>query len=160
MAVDVTITTRIGRTPADVFAALIAVERFPEWLIASGIVGVTRADDGPLAVGSRLTIRQVVAGRSAVIAAEITALSPATTLALTGYPQIAGTASSLLGMVRFGFGGIAAPLVGVAGAASILPLGLVTVTSLLLAAGTFLALATRPHAGRSTTPAVARSAQR
>ena len=29
MAVDVTITTRIGRTPADVFAALTAVERFP-----------------------------------------------------------------------------------------------------------------------------------
>ena len=84
MAVDVTITTRIGRTPADVFAALIAVERFPEWLIASGIVGVTRADDRPLAVGSRLTIHQVVAGRSAVIAAEITALSPATTLALRG----------------------------------------------------------------------------
>ena len=76
---------------------------------------------------------------------------PATTLALTGYPQIAGTASSLLGMVRFGFGGIAAPLVGVAGAASILPLGLVTVTSLLLAAGTFLALTARPRAGRSTT---------
>ena len=39
MAVDVTITTRIGRSTADVFAALTAVERFPEWLIASGIVG-------------------------------------------------------------------------------------------------------------------------
>ena len=51
---------------------------------------------------------------------------PATTLALVDYPQIAGTASSLLGMVRFGFGGIAAPLVGVAGALSILPLGVVT----------------------------------
>ena len=51
---------------------------------------------------------------------------PATTLALVEYPQIAGTASSLLGMVRFGFGGIAAPLVGVAGALSILPLGVVT----------------------------------
>jgi uncharacterized protein YndB with AHSA1/START domain len=84
MAVDVTITTRIGRTPADVFAALVAVERFPEWLIASGIVSVTRADTSPLAVGSRLTIHQVVAGRSAVIAAEITALSPARTLALRG----------------------------------------------------------------------------
>ena len=84
MAVDVTITTRIGRSPADVFAALTAVERFPEWLIASGIVGVTRADDAPLAVGSRLTIRQVVAGRSAVIAAEVTALVPDTTLALRG----------------------------------------------------------------------------
>lgn len=59
---------------------------------------------------------------------------PATTLALVGYPQMAGTASSLLGMVRFGFGGIAAPLVGVAGAASILPLGVVTVAATMLAA--------------------------
>ena len=84
MAVDVTITTRIGRSPADVFAALTAVERFPEWLIASGIVGVTRADTGPLAVGSRLTIRQVVAGRSSVVAAEITALQPASSFALRG----------------------------------------------------------------------------
>ncbi len=84
MAIEVAITTRIGRLPKDVFAALVAVERFPEWLIASGIVGVERADTGPLAVGSRLTIRQVVAGRSAVIAAEVTAISPASTIGLRG----------------------------------------------------------------------------
>ena len=65
---------------------------------------------------------------------------PATTIALVEYPQIAGTASSLLGMVRYGFGGIAAPLVGVAGATSILPLGIVTVTSLVLAALAFVFL--------------------
>jgi DHA1 family bicyclomycin/chloramphenicol resistance-like MFS transporter len=58
---------------------------------------------------------------------------PATTLALVGYPHIAGTASSILGMVRFGFGGIAAPLVGIAGATSILPLGVVTVAAAVLA---------------------------
>ena len=72
---------------------------------------------------------------------------PATTLALVGYPQMAGTASSLLGMVRFGFGGVAAPLVGVAGAASILPLGLVTVVAVGLSAVAFLALARRRGAG-------------
>lgn len=59
---------------------------------------------------------------------------PATTIALSGYPQMAGTAASLLGMARFGFGGIAAPFVGVAGALSILPLGVVTTTSAVLAA--------------------------
>ncbi|MFG6444648.1 multidrug effflux MFS transporter [Microbacterium sp. P07] len=68
---------------------------------------------------------------------------PATTLALVEYPQIAGTASSLLGMVRFGFGGIAAPLVGVAGALSILPLGVVTTVAVLLAAASYLFLARR-----------------
>ena len=63
---------------------------------------------------------------------------PATTLALVEYPQMAGTASSLLGMVRFGFGGIAAPLVGVAGALSILPLGVVTTVAVLLAGAAYL----------------------
>lgn len=72
---------------------------------------------------------------------------PATTLALVGYPQIAGTASSLLGMVRFGFGGIAAPLVGIAGATSILPLGVVTVAAAVLAAVALLL--TSPYRRRS-----------
>ena len=69
---------------------------------------------------------------------------PATTLALVEYPQIAGTASSLLGMVRFGFGGVAAPLVGIAGALSILPLGVVTTVAVLLAGAAYLLLVRRP----------------
>ena len=85
MAIDVSVTTRIGRLPRDVFAALVAVERFPEWLIASGIVGVDRAGaDAPIAVGSRLTIRQVVAGRATVVDAEVTALAPDATFAVRG----------------------------------------------------------------------------
>jgi DHA1 family bicyclomycin/chloramphenicol resistance-like MFS transporter len=63
---------------------------------------------------------------------------PTTTLALAEYPQMAGTAGSVLGTVRFGFGGVAAPLVGVAGSLSILPLGLVTSVSVLLAAASCL----------------------
>jgi MFS transporter, DHA1 family, multidrug resistance protein len=69
---------------------------------------------------------------------------PATTLALADWPQMAGTASSLLGMVRFGFGGISAPLVGVAGAATVLPLGAVTTACVILAAAAFAGLAARP----------------
>ncbi|KJL27511.1 multidrug effflux MFS transporter [Microbacterium oxydans] len=78
---------------------------------------------------------------------------PATTLALSDYPQMAGTASSLLGMVRFGFGGIAAPFVGVAGALSILPLGVTTVVTVLLAAAACLLLARR----RAHTPSSLRT---
>jgi DHA1 family bicyclomycin/chloramphenicol resistance-like MFS transporter len=78
---------------------------------------------------------------------------PATTLALLEYPQIAGTASSLLGMVRFGFGGIAAPLVGVAGATSILPLGVVTVSAVVLAGAAHLVLGRRrPAAAPASAP--------
>jgi DHA1 family bicyclomycin/chloramphenicol resistance-like MFS transporter len=77
---------------------------------------------------------------------------PATTLALADHPQIAGTASSLLGMVRFGLGGVAAPLVGIAGAAAILPLGIVTASAVFLAAlASFVA--TRRRAQLSVPPA-------
>jgi DHA1 family bicyclomycin/chloramphenicol resistance-like MFS transporter len=65
---------------------------------------------------------------------------PSTTLALACYPNIAGAASSFLGAARFAFGGVAAPLVGLAGALSILPLGLVMTVSIILAAVTGLAL--------------------
>jgi DHA1 family bicyclomycin/chloramphenicol resistance-like MFS transporter len=117
-------------------------------------------------VGRTLTIGVLVAGLGAagLLAAGLTTLPlwvvivslfvlasgvaisspPATTLALVDYPQMAGTASSLLGMVRFGFGGIAAPLVGVPGGTSILPLGVVTVAAVMLAGIAYLALAARP----------------
>ncbi|MGN8553134.1 UNVERIFIED_CONTAM: multidrug effflux MFS transporter [Microbacterium sp. SLM126] len=78
---------------------------------------------------------------------------PSTTLAMTDYPQMAGTASSLLGMVRFGFGGIAAPFAGVAGALSILPLGVTTTAAVLLAAASCLLLHRRR--GTDASPAVA-----
>jgi DHA1 family bicyclomycin/chloramphenicol resistance-like MFS transporter len=57
----------------------------------------------------------------------------ATSLALKGYPDVAGTASSLLGLARFAFGGIAAPLVGIGGAENALPFGVVTVVSVAAA---------------------------
>lgn len=58
---------------------------------------------------------------------------PTTSLALARYPEMAGTASSVLGCARFGLGGIAAPLVGIGGAEAVLPLGIVTVACVLLA---------------------------
>ncbi|WP_415855509.1 multidrug effflux MFS transporter, partial [Sinomonas sp. G460-2] len=50
---------------------------------------------------------------------------PSTSLALSGYRDIAGTASSLLGLTRFLFGGLAAPLVGLGGEHNATGLGLV-----------------------------------
>ncbi|MEX1169457.1 MAG: SRPBCC family protein [Chloroflexota bacterium] len=84
MTIAVELETRIARPPADVFAELVAIERFPQWLIASGIVGVERLDDGPPAVGSRVRISQRVAGRSTVLDASITALEPDRALGLRG----------------------------------------------------------------------------
>ncbi|GAA1979455.1 multidrug effflux MFS transporter [Microbacterium pumilum] len=83
---------------------------------------------------------------------------PTTTLALAEYPQIAGTASSLLGLSRFAFGAVAAPLVGIAGAAAILPLGVVTLTAVVLAVIAYailIARSTREADDAPVAPAVA-----
>lgn len=87
MTIAVEIETGIERPPADVFAELTAIERFPAWLVASGIVGVERLDDGPLAVGFRIRISQRVAGRSAVLDGTITQLDPDRTFGLQGRDQ-------------------------------------------------------------------------
>jgi DHA1 family bicyclomycin/chloramphenicol resistance-like MFS transporter len=74
---------------------------------------------------------------------------PTTSLALAGYPDVAGTASSFLGVARFAFGGLAAPLVGLGGTSAV-PLGLVTVGCAVLAALS-CALITRPDRERPPT---------
>jgi DHA1 family bicyclomycin/chloramphenicol resistance-like MFS transporter len=50
----------------------------------------------------------------------------ANALAMADYPDLAGTASSLQGLSQFVFGAAAAPLVGIAGEHTALPLGVVT----------------------------------
>ena len=84
MTVEIDVETRIARPPADVFAALIDVETWPSWLIASGIVRVERLDGGPLVAGSRLRISQTVAGRSTVLDGAVTVLTPGAALGLRG----------------------------------------------------------------------------
>jgi uncharacterized protein YndB with AHSA1/START domain len=84
MTVQVDVETSIHRTPADVFAALVDVESYPSWLIASGIVRVERLDPGLLVAGSRLRIHQTVAGRSTVLDGTVTLLQPGAAFALRG----------------------------------------------------------------------------
>ena len=122
--------------------------------IGVGVAGLGAA--GLLASGlAEMPLWVVIVALFALASGVAITSPPATTIALVEYPQIAGTASSLLGMVRFGFGGLAAPLVGVAGATSILPLGLVTVISVALAAAAYFALSRRQGraAERATEPA-------
>jgi MFS transporter, DHA1 family, multidrug resistance protein len=61
-----------------------------------------------------------------VVVASIGLVIPnAAALALTGYPHAAGSASALLGLAQFAFGGLAAPLVGAAGRGTAVPMALV-----------------------------------
>jgi DHA1 family bicyclomycin/chloramphenicol resistance-like MFS transporter len=116
--------------------------------LAVGVIVTGAGAAGLLAAGlAPMPLWVVIVSLFALSSGVAISSPPATTLALSDYPQMAGTASSLLGMVRFGFGGVAAPFVGVAGALSILPLGITTVAAVLLAAASCLLLMRRPTAG-------------
>ncbi|MEU7555926.1 multidrug effflux MFS transporter [Streptomyces sp. NPDC044571] len=92
-----------------------------------------------------LPLTAVVLSLLTMVSGVATTTPPSTSLALADYPEVAGTASSLLGMARFAFGGLAAPLVGLGGAGTAVPLGLVAVTSAALAAAVH-AVSIRRHA--------------
>ena len=64
----------------------------------------------------------------------------ASALALMDYPQQAGAASSLLGLSQFIAGAIAAPLVGLAGPTSAVPLGIVVLAASASACAVFAGL--------------------
>jgi len=65
----------------------------------------------------------------------------ATVLALAGSPRTAGSASALLGVLQFALGAAVAPLVGIAGSATALPMALVIASLGLLALTALLVLA-------------------
>ena len=62
-------------------------------------------------------------------------------LALQNQGQSAGTASALLGMLSFIIGGIVAPLVGIGGTQTALPLAIVMAVAVLAAVVCFVSLA-------------------
>jgi uncharacterized protein YndB with AHSA1/START domain len=84
MAIAVTIEATVARPPAGVFAHVADIERWPHWLIASGIIRVERSADGPLAEGEHLVVEQRAAGRAGTFEATVTALQPPSRLALHG----------------------------------------------------------------------------
>ncbi|MEU1971318.1 multidrug effflux MFS transporter [Microbacterium sp. NPDC019599] len=113
-----------------------------------GILVAGLGASGLLASGvSRMPLPFIIVSLFALVSGVAMSSAPATTLALAGYPRMAGTASSLLGIVRFGFGGVAAPLVGIAGATSTLPFGVVTAAAVLAGGAACLVLVRLPGRG-------------
>lgn len=82
MTIAAEVETSIRRPPGRVFEALTAVERFPDWLIASGIVKVERLDAGLLVAGSLVRIEQRIGGRASTLDGSITMLDPARSFGL------------------------------------------------------------------------------
>ena len=136
-----------------------AAERWSERLaFVLGLALIAVGAGGLLATAVlQLPLAFTIVSFFAVAAGAAAVSAPATSLALTDYPQFAGTASSLLGVTRFAAGALAAPLVGVAGSTTMVPLGIVTVASTALAAGAYAWYVRRPatanQPGRSTTRA-------
>jgi uncharacterized protein YndB with AHSA1/START domain len=84
MSIDVVIEATIARPPDDVFARIADVESWPAWLIASGILAVTRTATGPIEPGERLAVEQRAAGRAGTFDAVILEATPPSRLALEG----------------------------------------------------------------------------
>ena len=84
MTVSIDAEVRIERQAGDVYAALVDVERWPAWLIATGIIRVESLDDGPLRAGSRLRVEQSIAGRATTLDGGVTVLVPDTALGVQG----------------------------------------------------------------------------
>ena len=84
MAIDVVIETDIARSPETVFGALIDIDRWPAWLIATGIVGVRRTSTSPPTAGEPVTIDQRAAGRASTVEATVTVVDPPARFAIEG----------------------------------------------------------------------------
>jgi len=68
----------------------------------------------------------------------------ATALALSRHPEAAGTGSALLGLIQSGIAAFGAPLVGIAGTASALPMGSVIAVAACGAIATYVITSRRP----------------
>jgi DHA1 family bicyclomycin/chloramphenicol resistance-like MFS transporter len=113
------------------FAAGRLSERWSErGTLTLGLVMATSGALGLLATALlHLPLAAIILALFTMVSGVAVTSPPATSLALKDYPDIAGTASSLLGLARFAFGGLAAPLVGIGGANDAVPFGIVASVS-------------------------------
>jgi DHA1 family bicyclomycin/chloramphenicol resistance-like MFS transporter len=126
------------------FLAGRAGERWSETgTLVVGLVLCALGAGGLLAATAlHLPLAAVVLSLLTMVSGVAVTTPPTTSLALAGYGDLAGTSSSFLGVARFAFGGLAAPLVGLGGGSAV-PLGLVAVAGAVLAAAAWVVLVRR-----------------
>jgi MFS transporter, DHA1 family, multidrug resistance protein len=86
-------------------------------------------------------------------------LPTSTALGLSNYPERAGTASAMLGLLQYLVGGLAAPLVGLAGEDTAVPLGLVAGSASLGACLVFALMVVPPILARRRSEVLNQSAE-
>ena len=84
MAIEVAVERRIGRPVEETYAHLIDLERWPEWLVATGVRRVGREGTGSPVRGERLVIDQAAAGRAATFTADVVQADPSSRLRISG----------------------------------------------------------------------------
>lgn len=105
----------------------------PEWLLRRALWVIAAAATALLAVViADFGVWAVLVTTFAVMSSLSFVMPNATALALAEHGHVAGTASALLGVTQFLVGGLAAPLVGLGGTASAIPMAVVMLS---LAAG-------------------------
>lgn len=97
----------------------------PARLLLGGLIGAAAAGVAVLAaITAEAGLHVLLPALFALLSSLGFVLPNATALALAGHPTAAGRASALVGLLQNGLGAIAAPVVGVAGTHSALPMGL------------------------------------
>lgn len=99
----------------------------PRTVLAAGLGTTLVAGLGILAVvaAGLPQLWALVLGLFVLVSSMGFVMPNASVLALSGHPDAAGAASALLGVVQFAIGALAAPLVGIAGAHSAMPMAVV-----------------------------------
>lgn len=130
----------------------------PRGLLTAGLVASALGGIGVLAAAvGGLGLPWLLAPLFVVVAAVGVVNPNATALALADHGHRAGTASALLGVVQFLIGGVAAPLVGLGGTGSAMPMA--TVIAVLAVAGLAAFALFRPTTRRPGRYVVRREAE-
>jgi DHA1 family bicyclomycin/chloramphenicol resistance-like MFS transporter len=117
----------------------------PAVLMRAGLLGIAGGGAALLvSVLAGLGLAGVLPSLFATVACIGVIVPNAAALALSGHPSTAGAASGLLGVAQFAFGAAAAPLVGLAGEHTAVPMAIVIAALGAGALGTFAALVWRP----------------
>ena len=110
-------------------------------VLALGLaINLTGATALLITVISGLPLAALIGSLVVMVCAVGVIFPTANALAMADYPDLAGTASSLQGLSQFAFGAIAAPLVGIAGDHTAVPLGIVTTSVSVCAMASFVSL--------------------
>ncbi|MGP3913393.1 multidrug effflux MFS transporter [Nonomuraea sp. 10N515B] len=119
----------------------------PVALVVTGLVtALTGAGVLMAAALAGLGLQGIVGGLFVIMLGQGLLLPSTGALALASQPpQVAGSASALLGVLQFALGALAAPLVGLAGAGTAVPMAAVILGLIACSVATFAVLGRRPR---------------